>query len=253
MMRSLCSCKAASASLMYHYPPLLVCNGNKPCETRRKEHSTFKTDFPPPHCYDPTHSALVLNKEKQYNTVDFISRAEHCDSFLSLRLEELLQYATCSSFSLFHSQLNSLALLPCCQCGKECKLRWRYRRPLITSTDVMGGVQYSKTLLPFFSKCPPCLLQSYSYSLHPPSPLHCPFPPRGFSTPCHTWPPPAHYALFCVMLVDARAGRVWMISIHLRDPFAPPTVFTLFLSDRHIFCLSPLSPSILHLRQCWWM
>lgn len=59
------SCKAASASSMYHYPPLLVCKGNKPCEIHMG--SIFKTSSPP-HCYDPTHSALVLNKEKQYNT-----------------------------------------------------------------------------------------------------------------------------------------------------------------------------------------
>lgn len=100
----------------------------------------------------------------------------------------------------------------------------------------------------FFLQMPtlsPPELQLFSPSTMPIAPSPC-----GFSTPCHTWPPPAHYALFCVMLVDARAGRVWMISIHLRDPFAPPTVFSLFLSDRHIFCLSPLSPSILHLCQC---
>lgn len=120
--------------------PLCWClrESNPGSSTKR---SIFKTSLPP-HCYDPTHSALVLNKEKQYNTVDFISRAEYCDSFPSQRLEELLRYAICSShrmtlslplslippcLSLFHSQLNSLALLPCCQCAEECKLRWQNR------------------------------------------------------------------------------------------------------------------------------
>lgn len=89
--------------------PLCWClrESNPGSSTKR---SIFKTSLPP-HCYDPTHSALVLNKEKQYNTVDFISRAEYCDSFPSQRLEELLRYAICSSHrmtlspSLSHSSL----------------------------------------------------------------------------------------------------------------------------------------------------
>lgn len=105
-----------------------------------------------------------------------------------------------------------------------------------------GRVQYSKTLFFSPSTCPPRLLSRVIaiLSIHH---LSSPFP-RGFSIPCHTWPPPAHYALFCVMPVDAGAsGALDDSNPSQEPPFSSSALPSVFLSDGHILCLSlpPLS------------
>lgn len=109
-----------------------------------------------------------------------------------------------------------------------------------------GRAQYSKTILFQMPPSSPTDLQLFSPStIFPPLPL-----PRGFSIPCHTWPPPAHYAMFCVMPVDAGASGVRIISIHLRKPIPPPSFPLSFCQTDTSSVYLPTHCSILHLCQC---
>lgn len=83
----------------------------------------------------------------------------------------------------------------------------------------------------------------YSYST-PPTPPSKPLP-RVFSTPCHTWTPPAHYALFCVMPVDTVARSIWTTSIHLRMTHSSSSFFFFY----QICFISPCPLLLLHVLQ----
>lgn len=114
-----------------------------------------------------------------------------------------------------------------------------------------GWGQYSESLFFFFFSfffSVALLLSNGTFSPHHSSSLtsaispSLPFP-CGFSIRCHTWPPPTHYALFCVLPMDGGPGRrIYLISIHLWTPVLP-------VRQTHSLFISPRC-SVLYLRQC---